>query len=942
MHRLQDEQVADETWKLAYRVFEEVLDLPEPERRSYARSAAESPEVLRLVFKLIEDDEREALSDDSDSDGTDSDPRLGTRIGRYQIQGKLGCGGMGHVYSAQDTDLGRRVALKVLAPGIVPTQRALDRLIREAKAASALNHPHIVTVYDVIREGADLAVAMELVEGESLRDHCGCGQPQPCERVIQWGRQISKALAATHEHGIVHRDIKPENLMVRTDGYIKLLDFGLAQQSVVNRITSRASFSGRFGGTLNYMSPEQTRGELVTGSSDVFSLGIVLYELATGEHPFRNSSPLDTAYAIGNLEPKAPSALNRTIPAALDALLLDMLIKDPRQRPSAAEVDRRLGEIADGPAKPSSRQFGKLALVLSAAALIAFLLRGTVSVAPDGRVSSKSGTAAVPALKRIALASMPGRETGPSFSPDGSQVLFTFLGHQEWNTHVYRKVLATGEVRRISMGHAAEMNPIWSRDGQKIAFLRQIPGKWSVMVTSVAAGIENAIGEIVDHEHQFRLLTWHPNGQEVIVADAIDEGSPQLALYSISISSGKRRRVTTPPDGFSDVLPAFSADGKDLAFIRQNESATGNLFVQPTAGGPARQVTAEAMNIDGIAWPADGQTVVLAARLADGSRLLRQPLKGGPPSLMPELADAAADVAITLDGKRLAYRKPSVNDVNVWRYPLGRSQGPSTALMPSTGWENDPRYSPDGKRIALASMKTDSPEIWTCDLDGNSPLLLTDFGERQGVSGSPSWSPDGQRIAFDSRPPGEPSSIYVVAATGGATRRLTGPGSTDILPVWSPDGQSIYFTSDRTGRREIWAIPAAGGQPAQVTSNGGFEVFPTPDGQYLYYTKSPEKAGVWRRPTAGGPEVFVPELTPIVRHRYWQGVARGIYFYDLTGPPLLKFFQFSNRKITTLNPVPAPPVLRYRGLAISPDEKHFLQMQYDFRLGAVIVVDGFR
>lgn len=283
---LEASRPAHAKWKHAYEVFERAIEFPASERRLFARTATEDADVLRLVLTLIDRHEQEGdvqeagdqEAGDRDGSGPDGvDIQAGNRIGRYEIVGKLGQGGMGCVFSARDPELDRMVALKVLPPHVATTPAASERLVREARAASALNHPQIVTVHEVIRTGADVAIAMELVEGEALRRRCFT--PQPIADVIHWGRQIAEALAAAHKAGIVHRDIKPENLMVRPDGYVKVLDFGLARQRIAAGQASATNASWMPGGTLNYMSPEQTRGETATSASDIFSLGIVLHEL---------------------------------------------------------------------------------------------------------------------------------------------------------------------------------------------------------------------------------------------------------------------------------------------------------------------------------------------------------------------------------------------------------------------------------------------------------------------------------------------------------------------------------------------------------------------------------------------------------------------------------------------------------------------------------------
>ena len=310
--------------------------------------------------------------------------------------------------------------------------------------------------------------------------------------------------------------------------------------------------------------------------------------------------------------------------------------------------------------------------------------------------------------------------------------------------------------------------------------------------------------------------------------------------------------------------------------------------------------------------------------------------------LIEGIAEQATDLTVASGANRLAYQTASVHDANLWRYPTSPSREAPVQLIASAAFEGDASYSPDGSRIAFCSGRSGQGQIWISNSDGSNPRQLTSFGPGQGVTGSPNWSPDGRQIAFDTRFRGSPSTIMVIASEGGEPRRLTGPGPTEHLPTWSHDGRWIYFSSERTERLEIWKAPATGGEPVRVTSSGGFEAFASPDGQYLYYTKGPETAGMWRMPVEGGPETFLPELKAVVRHRYWCGALDGIYFLDLSREPSLKFYSFSTRTVRPLVPAPLPPVPRFRGLTVRPDGRYFLYMQYDVRRSAIMLVDGFR
>ncbi|MFY9573748.1 MAG: serine/threonine-protein kinase, partial [Blastocatellia bacterium] len=281
----------------------------------------------------------------------DSSLPEGTNISHYRILSLLGSGGMGEVYLAEDTRLDRKVALKLLPAEFTKDENRLRRFIQEAKAASALNHPHIVTVYDIGESDAGHFIVMEFVQGRTLGTMIG--EPCSMDSLAGLGIQITKALGATHAAGITHRDIKPDNIMLRDDGYLKMLDFGLARLVPTafdeEAETLRGTMPGTFIGTARYMSPEQARSETVTSATDIFALGIVFYELAAAQHPFHADSVLGVLHSIAAEPPVPPSRLNPEIPSGLEALILQMLEKDPRLRPRASEVEAALTELCGKP-----------------------------------------------------------------------------------------------------------------------------------------------------------------------------------------------------------------------------------------------------------------------------------------------------------------------------------------------------------------------------------------------------------------------------------------------------------------------------------------------------------------------------------------------------------------------------------------------------------------
>ncbi|HVT28436.1 MAG TPA: serine/threonine-protein kinase, partial [Lacipirellulaceae bacterium] len=439
--------MTDEQWRLAWEIYAEVAELDGEERRSALAAFDIDPEVLDEVISMLEE-AKTALDGTHNKSGS----RSGACFGRYEVGELLSSGGMGEVYAAADPELNRKLAIKFLSPEMAAGSRAVDRLIREAKAASALNHPHIITIYEVIREKDDVAIAMELVEGHSLREFCG--KPVEIAQVIDWGRQIAQALAVAHQRNIIHRDVKPENLMVRGDGILKVLDFGIAGHwdGAARRNSTQSS---GIGGTLNYMSPEQIQGERATSASDVFSLGLVLYELATGTHPFRSTSPIETTDAIAHGKPKRPSLLNRRIPAKLETLLLGMLSKDPRERPPALEVDRQFSLAS--PIKLNRRY---RTIAWAAAAILVAVISGTFVYTVRDRILSERE----PQFLQLTRQVNENRVTAAAISPDGKTLLFaTFSGP------VYRRRMTDGLTQPLDALKGLHVDRmVWFNDGSKI------------------------------------------------------------------------------------------------------------------------------------------------------------------------------------------------------------------------------------------------------------------------------------------------------------------------------------------------------------------------------------------------------------------------------------------------------------------------------------------
>ncbi len=358
---------------------------------------------------------------------------------------------MGRVFAARDTELDRMVAMKFLSPATL-AGTPIETLVCEAKAASALNHPNIVTIHEVIESEMGLAIVMEMVEGTALRSLID--KPFPIAQLTHLGIQASEALSEAHARGIIHRDVKPENILLRRDGYIKLLDFGLAR-----RVDTDPTFSGSLAaGTLRYMSPEQAHGDILTPASDVFSLGVVFYELATGIHPFEAPSPFEVVYCAATLEPKPPSRLNPSLPLNFSALLLAMLDKVPERRPSARDVAATLQRIGGEVAQPRTKPGRKAIAIVAAMALLmiatgSFLFRKRL--APEEKAT----------FHQITTTASENRVTAAALGPDGHSLLFA-----DAEGAVHLRDMKTGDTRTVCTIRDSHLNRLASfSDGSRAA-----------------------------------------------------------------------------------------------------------------------------------------------------------------------------------------------------------------------------------------------------------------------------------------------------------------------------------------------------------------------------------------------------------------------------------------------------------------------------------------
>ena len=940
--------MTDDRWQLAYAIYAAASELAGPERQQYVHAATCDAEIAGKVMAMLDEMETTAGLDafpepayltDTAAPSPSSNLPDGAVLGRFVITGLVGQGGMGRVYSAHDPELNREVALKVIVP---KSEDSLsEQFIREAQAASALNHPNIVTVYEVIRSGATVAIVMELVTGTSLRHLCGLARP--AAEVALWGRQIAAALGAAHARGIVHRDIKPENLMLRPDGYIKVLDFGLARLAGADLADHESGL-----GTLGYMSPEELLQRPITAASDIFSLGIVLYELASGTNPFRADSPGATTRQIQGLEAPAMAAHGGGVPQELDRLLRVMLSKSAADRPAASEVVSRLEDIAQ------PRLFRRRT-VWVAAALTVCALAGTAvwRVLPLHRPDDKPVL-----LQSLPLDSEPASETAPAFSRDGARIAYASdLGSPGIHHIVIRSMArfasdAVGSNAPLSLtsGPQDDADPVWSPNGSQIAFLRRTSEALEAIAIPSNGGPEQVIGSLPGSRPGARkYLTWSPGGDALVAANRL-KAVFALRLYRFPLSGGAAQPLTEGPDGAQDVSPAFSPDGRWLAFLRWENGATFGLWAVPQPGGAPKLLVTSPTPITTFAWKPDGQTIVYGGG-AISTGELRQVTIDGRRSLAPFVLEGASDqVTIAPNGARLAYVLQNL-DANIWRLPLDRTRQvnspPSEKLFASVREEMDPAFSPDGKSIAFISNRSGQWNLWLGNENGSG---LRELAAQSLLPFHPAWSLDSREIAFESKS-SHNSEIWIIRAAGGLPWRLVAvPGGAEV-PSWSWDGKRILFYTNAEGSRQIWEVAATGGTPVQLTHGGTYDPAESPDGRYLYHA-SVLHPGIWRMPLSprlpdgsltNQDEELIPETLPVSGHRFWTLGPGRIYLVDAQKTPaVLKAVDLASRKVTVLATLPKPPAKFTRGLSISPDGRYALYCQDDVDRYEIRVVEHIR
>jgi serine/threonine protein kinase len=874
----------------------------------------------------------------------------GKTILHYKILEKIGAGAMGVVYKARDLKLNRLVALKFLSPEVAEDSEALERFINEAQTASALDHANICTIHEINEtEDGQMFLCMAYYDGETLKEKIKDG-PMELEEAIDIARQIATGLQRAHQAGIIHRDIKPGNIIITQWGEVKILDFGIARLAGQDRMTK----PGTTLGTVAYMSPEQVQRKATDHRTDIWSLGVVFYEMLSGQLPFSGDSEAAVIYSIVNAEPAALSEYRDDLPELVVKFIYKALAKQPDESyPGVEGMLADLQELKDENSDQSKalrvkslhlKRFSKylavamFVLVLGLAGLLWYFFGETGDISPTPLTIT-------PFTRYI------GHESHPSFSPDGNQVAFTWNGPQENNYDIYVKLIGTESILRLTTDPAADFLPAWSPDGRSIAFLRKLTDdKAGLYLMPAIGGPARKLAEM--HDDPFDIigkknnLAWHPQGRWLVASDRNSPEEP-VGLFLVSVDSGEKIRLTTssPVDYVwgGDYGAAFSPDGKSLAFARYISYFVSDLYLldltadlRPSA--EPKRMTFDEHRIRKAVFTPDGKEIIYLRGFFHLNRISLS-VSAEPKRVLN--GQAIMNFALSPKGGLLVYDQNTL-EVNIWRIPLSDTLSAKhrpERLISSTTVDFNPQYSPDGQKIAFNSTRSGNHthEVWVCDSDGSNPLQLTSFRALNFR-----WSPDSKSIVLGARLEGK-ADIYIINADGGTPRPLTTHPAEDIVPSWSSDGNWIYFASNRSGEFQVWKIKPDGSGAAQVTQNGGDQALDSPDGQYLYYLKDSQlPTSLWKVPAKGGEEKQIIDRFPGVNN--FAVVEDGIIFIPYKGPgfekeKFIRHFSFATGNIKTIATIEKQP---WAGLAVSPDRRFILYCQIDREAIDLDLVKNFR
>lgn len=828
-------------WERVESLFHEALRLAPEQREAFLEQVRDAdPSLYNEISSLLshyrsEDDLLEKMGVPPLNSAEPARPAFnsGDHLGPYEILSLAGRGGMGEVYAARDHKLGRKVALKIL-PKNLSGGAAMERLRREAQAASALNHPNILTIFDFGSHGETQYMVAELVEGTSLRQHIG---KLSTAQALNYARQIGEALKSAHAAGIVHRDIKPENIMVRSDGYIKVLDFGLAKlaqpqaetgQSLFQRLAESdvASIPGLLVGTINYMSPEQVRGQTLDQRTDIWSWGVVLYEMLRGRRPFEAPTPGDTLAAILNRDPEPPSNnadLNRVVTKALARNLADryQTINEALEDLSRVQAGRE--RRFAGVIRKLKRRSGLVktsVFALTAAVVLAAAAAGYWKYQKP-RMSDPVGFPI--RVESVTPLTNSGNSVLAAISPDEQTIAYTTREGNGQQALWLRQNGANAGTRKLGSESGQYMGLTFSPDGQSLYYVLKQDGVGKLYQLHLPDSYPKMVRDDVDSP-----ISFSPNGDRYAFLRHRDSKS-QIVTEGVALSPEQIIWAASAPDYPGD--PVWSPDGCCILFsILYNSSLEPTnirLISKNVSSGEYRETQRQPWYFVGKpVWLNNGQSILISATKDDSNWARLWEVSWPEAKITLVLPYTFRDLDIGKDQREIATVE-WVRHSTPWIVSL---EGPSVPQhMPDLqGTYYGVAWTRSGHLISQSDIGG-KPDLWSIDpATGRAQAITHD----QGVKEYPAVSPDDRYLVYDSNHDGT-FQLWRSNLDGSDAQRLTADTSIEKQAAITPDGKWIVYTSIRSGTYALWKVPMQGGRPVPLSQRAAFDTAISPDGAFI-------------------------------------------------------------------------------------------------------------